>query len=307
MKRYWIMLAVGFALLFIDIVVLLIISRNAPSYIFAIIGLILVTALSLILISALCLIIALIRRMLSWLTFPTAAGTTNNSYYIVVRDTITNEIVDRVAIEETTPGHRLARELPILQGLMKKTLEKKYPPPRYEILETRAETRTAANQTGPVFSMTANRSSLIIVNLGGIILGGLLLLVLLLARTIFSLALFLVGVGILTAYLTIDYALWNRRGIRRITIDPSGITMTRGKAQILERLERSQITSIDVLRKLNRIKVVIYTGGKSEKATPGVTFFAGPRIIITNDAFHDAEFNKFLTELKNLGYPLQTN
>lgn len=299
------MLAAGFALLVIDIVVLLLISRDAPSYIYAIIGLALLVAAALIMISAILLVIAIIKQARSRLTSPPATAGGSKSYIILVREKATGRIVDKATIEETTPGNRLAAELPVLQGLMKKNLEDKYPAPRYEVLEALAEPGAAANLPEPAFSMTASRSSLLFVNLGGIIVGGLLLLVLLLVRTIYSLVLFIAGIGILAVYMAVDYAVWNRRGIRRIDLDREGIALARGNALAVERLDRGRITGIDVFRKLNRVKVVIYTGGASAKITPGVTLFTGPRIMVTNDAFNDAEFAKFISVLKDLAYPLK--
>jgi hypothetical protein len=186
-------------------------------------------------------------------------------------------------------------------------MEEKYPAPRYEVLEAMAEPGASADLPEPAFSMTASRSSLIIVNLGGIIVGGLLLLVLLLVRTIYSLALFIAGTGILAVYMAADYAVWNRRGIRRVDVDREGITLVRGNALKVERLDRGRITGIEVFRKLNRVKVVIYTGGASEKVMPGVTMFTGPRVLVTNDAFVDAEFEKFIGVLKDLGYPVKNS
>jgi len=175
-----------------------------------------------------------------------------------------------------------------------------------EDMKDKPESKADATLPAPAFRMTASRSSLLIVNLGGVIVGALLLVVLLLVRTIFSLALFITGIGFLALYMTVDYVIWNRRGIRRIDVDQDGITLVRGNAGTLQRLERSRITSIDVFRKLNRIKVVIYTGGASEKVMPGVTLFAGPRVLVTNDAFVDQEFEKFIAAVKNLGFPIKT-
>ncbi len=305
MKRYWIMLAAGLALLVIDLVVLLFISRDAPSYIYAMIGLALLTAGALILISAIRLMITIIKQARNRLTSPPTNAGASKSYLILVREKATGRIVDKATIEETTPGNRLTDELPKLQGLIKKTWEEKYPAPRYEVLAQITESKPTADLPPPAFQMNATRSSLIIVNLGGIIVGALLLLVLLLVRTIFSLALFIVGVGILTLYMSVDYMFWNRRGIRRINLEANGITLFRGRALIPVRLERNRVTRVDVFRKLNRVKVVIYTGGVSEKTAPGVTLFTGPRVLVTNDAFHDAEFGEFISALNELGYPVE--
>ncbi|HEX7320912.1 MAG TPA: hypothetical protein VF399_11225 [bacterium] len=223
-------------------------------------------------------------------------------YFVVVREKTTGKEVERIRIDETTPGSKLDDELQILQQLTVRVMESRYRPDRYEIQQIKEQ-----KDKNAFFSMTASRGSLLIVNLGGVIVGIILLLLLLFIRTIFTLGLFIIGSFIIALYMLVDYLMWHKNGVRMVTVDGQGIALRRGEALISSRILKEQVSQVNVYYKLNRAQIVIFTGGTPEKVAPGVTLFTGPRVRLTNDAFADRDFDEFIKTLKGLGYPVKNS
>lgn len=148
------------------------------------------------------------------------------------------------------------------------------------------------------FRIQASKKHLLTVNLGGIILGIFLLLLLLIVRHLYTLGLFIVGIGILIVYMITDYLIWQNRGIRIIELDQDGITLYRGKNKTIQRIPRNQITNINIFKKLNRRIVTIILGGGIIKPAAGITLFKGERIRIADDAFDDNDFSALIKKLK---------
>lgn len=159
------------------------------------------------------------------------------------------------------------------------------------------------HDSSEVFTIKASPHSILTTNIGGIIVGGFLFLLLLIFRSLYTMAFFIIGMTIIILYMIIDYAIWKNRGIRKIEIDGNGLTIHRGAKNIMQRIDAAQITDIDVFSKLNRKVVNIMLGGKINKDIPGVTFFAGPRIRITNDAFDDLDFVKLIERISQFKKP----
>jgi uncharacterized membrane protein len=211
---------------------------------------------------------------------------------LIVKDRSSGEIVERVAIEETTAGNRLTDELKTIADLMSKQLAEKYPVDRYEII--------FEDHPAPAFHMAASSRSLLVVNISAAVIGALLLAVLLVFRLLFAWPVFLVLLSILAAYLAVDYLVWQARGIRWVMIDGEGMTIFRGRQNRKIRILNSQITGVDVFSKTGRRVVNILTGGRAEKLMPGVTVFSGSRIRLTDDAFSDREFSEFIEIVKGI-------
>lgn len=150
------------------------------------------------------------------------------------------------------------------------------------------------------FRIQASKKHLLRVNLGGIILGIFLLLLLLIVRHLYTLSLFIVGIVILIVYMIADYLIWQHRGIRLIELDQDGITLYRGKNKTVQRIQRNQITDINIFKKLNRRIVTIILGGEIIKPAAGITLFKGERIRIADDAFNDNDFSVLIEKLKQL-------
>jgi hypothetical protein len=105
----------------------------------------------------------------------------------------------------------------------------------------------------------------------------------------------------------IDYKRWMKKGIQMVSIDTDGLTVYRGRELIQTRVDKKQITGINVFKKLNRRIVNILLGGYADKSLPGVTLFSGPRIRITDDAFREAEFGIFIEKLQEIKPELINN
>lgn len=150
----------------------------------------------------------------------------------------------------------------------------------------------------PELSITGKRGNLLFVNISGLIIGSVFLFFYLLARGLYALPVFVIMAAILAAYMFIDYIHWNKKGIRRIDLFEDSISFTFGKQQTVEKLSFDEITEIDFFKKLNRDIINFMRGGKVLKPVKGITFFSGPRIRLTDDAFDDKEFDLFKRKLK---------
>ena len=214
--------------------------------------------------------------------------------YLIVKNKKIGFIVEKVEIKQVSGAEDLSNDLVKISALLQKQLEGKYPVEQYEITLTSA----AESAEKPLFTMIASSRSLLTGNISGVIIGIFLLLLLLLFRSLFTLAFFIIGIIILIIYMTVDYSIWKKKGIRKIEIDDSGLNLYRGANNIIERIEANQITVIDVFTKLNRKIVNIITDGKTDKSIPGVTFFSGSRVRITNDAFDDSVYSGFIERVQ---------
>lgn len=122
--------------------------------------------------------------------------------------------------------------------------------------------------------------------------------------TVFS-GLLMAGLALL--YVIIDYQYWIHRGVRKIELDAEHLTLWSGRGPAMQQVSRERISAIGVYRKISLVRVVFFLGGGPLKVIPGFTYFTGPRIIITNEYFDTRDFEKFLVELRELGYPLQAS
>lgn len=219
---------------------------------------------------------------------------------ILVKEKTTGKVVDKIEVEETTPGNRLTDELIRITGILKKQVENKYPSDKYEVFTTTAQEyeKLSKPQDSETFRMEASARSLFTVNFTAVVAGSVVLLFLLLLRQIFTLIVFIAGVIVLIVYMVADYAIWQKRGIRIIEVDKDGINLYRGKKKKLTGIDKSQITGINIFTKLNRRIVTILTGGEAIKSVPGITLFSGPRIRIADDSFNDKEFALFIEKIK---------
>lgn len=235
-------------------------------------------------------------------------------YFVIVKDIASGKIVDKADISVTG---NIGDELAHLVLLTRKQFENRYPSDQYLVtfeeaaswkelqIKLENEKNRLAQVTGnsandDVFTMIGSRSSLLLVNLGAIIAGILILFFLLIIRLIYNPFIFILGIFVLFLYTYIEYKRWIKKGIQMVSIDKDGLTLYRGHILIQTRVDKKQITGINVFKKLNRRIVNILLGGYADSSLPGVTLFSGPRIRITDDAFREAEFGIFIQKLREL-------
>ncbi len=232
-------------------------------------------------------------------------------YFVIVKDIATGKIVDKAELSGT---RNIEGELAHLAWLTRKQFEKKYPSDKYYITYQEADSledllnklNDQPDQTGSntereeVFTMIGSRTYLFMIGIGAMVGGSILLFLLLVIRLIYNPFLFILFIFLLFMYLFIDYIRWVKKGIQIVAIDKNGLTVYRGKELIQTRVDKKQITGINVFKKLNRRIVNILLGGYADSSLPGVTLFSGQRIRITDDAFRDAEFGIFIEKLREL-------
>lgn len=235
-------------------------------------------------------------------------------YFVIVKDIASGKIVDKA---ELSASGNIGDELAPLALLTKRQFENKYPSDKYQVTYEQAnsweelqikledEKKQMAQATGhsandDVFTMIGSRASLFLVNLGAIIAGIIILFFLLIIRLIYNPFIFIFGIFVLFLYMYIDYKRWIKKGIQMVSIDAEGLNVYRGEGLIKTRVDKKQITGINVFKKLNRRIVNILLGGYADSSLPGVTLFSGPRIRITDDAFNEAEFGIFIEKLRGL-------
>jgi len=229
-------------------------------------------------------------------------------YYVLVREISSGKIVDKV---ELSLNQNIAGELAHLALATRKQCENKYPADKYfityeeapgydELLAKLALTDSSQNKNQNTFKMHASGYYLMIVNVSGFVLGAALLFLLLVIRVLYNPFLFIVGMMLIGFYLLFDYKKWMKKGIQLVEINTEGINIFRGSEMILSRIDKKQITGINVFKKIKRRIVNILLGGYADSSLPGVTLFSGPRIRITDDAFSEAEFGIFIEKLREL-------
>ncbi|MFA5804770.1 MAG: hypothetical protein WC879_08995 [Melioribacteraceae bacterium] len=235
-------------------------------------------------------------------------------YFVIVKEISSEKIVDKA---ELSVNNNIGGELAHLAWLTKRQFENRYPPDQYYVsyeeannwdelqLKLQNESKTIIgtsdqSQSSETFTMIGSRSYLFLVNIGAMIAGTIILFFLLIIRLIYNPFLFILGIFILFIYMYIDYKRWMKKGIQMVSIDKDGLTVYRGQELIQTRVDKKQITGINVFKKLNRRIVNILLGGYADSSFPGITLFSGPRIRITDDAFREAEFGIFIEKLREL-------
>lgn len=232
--------------------------------------------------------------------------------FVLVRELSTYQIIDHA---EISINKNIDGELARVALLTRKQYELKYPRDKYYISFEEAEdftrllsrieceTNTQSihfSSDKNTFRMEGTKYFLFIVNISGFILGAILLFILLVFRILYNPFIFIIGLMILGFYFVSDYIHWQKKGIQLIEIDSDGITFCRGTAMVKSRIDKKQITSINVFKKFKRRIVNIMLGGFADSSLPGVTLFSGSRIRITDDAFSEAEFGIFIQKLREL-------
>ena len=140
--------------------------------------------------------------------------------------------------------------------------------------------------------MKGSFKSLSIVNIFAAIFGFILLYFWLNVRKSVGLTMFTIGYSVLFIYLVSDTVYWIYNGIHEVRIADSYFILIRGKANKHIRINASQITDIEFSNQMSRRSLQILLGHKIQRI-PGIfTWFPGPKIWLTSDAFDDTEFDK---------------
>lgn len=231
-------------------------------------------------------------------------------YFVLVKEIESGKIIDKA---ELSSADNIGNELARLALLTRKQFENRYPADKYSVSYDEANSweelqnklrkeSSGVDQPGDekVFTMIGSRTYLFMVNIGSMIMGIFLIFFLLVIRLIYNPFVFILCMFILFGYLYIDFKRWIKNGIQMVKIDKEGLTVYRGNKMQPTRIDARQITGINVFKKINRRVVNILLGGYADSSLPGITFFSGPRIRITDDAFAEAEFGIFINKLKEL-------
>jgi hypothetical protein len=161
---------------------------------------------------------------------------------------------------------------------------------------------TAMNQEQRIdFRMEAVEKSLLSLNSYALAAGGLFILVLLLLRNMWSIPTFLVMFLILFLYLAWDCLNWNKNGIRTVELKDGAFIFYRGNDMKATRVNYEEVSDINFFGKSNRRVInILLQGGKAFYPLPGITLFSGPRIRITDEAFDEHRFTRFMEILRDL-------
>jgi hypothetical protein len=231
----------------------------------------------------------------------------SQAYWVVVRDRGTGAAVMEKRLDFASFGS----DNPLFPELVKNyrhELEGQYPSAEFEIIDgPAADAAELIARAGPIlppaspgtFRMQADSErSMGMVNLlaFGFIAVVAVVLTLLTGMAGGAVALFMAAIG---AFYLIDYLFFVRRGVRAVHMDADGITVYRGKRRAPTRIAAAQISGVNVFSKGPRVIVNIMTGGAASRAA-GVTLFSGPRVRLTNDAFNDDDFIRFIVLVKAL-------
>lgn len=218
-----------------------------------------------------------------------------NLIHIEIKDMTTGEIVKRFDFDLTALSSLFNKDIQKTKEAYLEEMKKKYPPYKYQIIETVEKEHPV--ETSERFRMEASEKSFRVVNCFAVFFGAILVFLLLFFRRIYTFGLFVFAIAVILIYMIGDYIVWKKKGIRAIEVDTQGINLYRGKEKRTERIEASQITDINVFKKVNRRIVTILTGGQAYRA-PGVTIFKGSRVGIADDSFDDKQFTIFIEKIK---------
>ena len=134
--------------------------------------------------------------------------------------------------------------------------------------------------------------SLSLVNVIAAIVGFVLLFYWLNVRQSVGLGMFTTGYVIVVCYLIADTVYWICHGIHEVRIADSFIVIVRGKSNKTIRIEAHQITDIQYSNQMSRRSLQILLGNKIQRISGVFTWYPGPKIWLTSDAFDDVEFDK---------------
>ncbi|NJD22432.1 MAG: hypothetical protein FIA82_07145 [Melioribacter sp.] len=223
-------------------------------------------------------------------------------YFVIVKEISTGKIIDKAELAATG---NIGSELAHLAWLTIRQLENKYPSDKYNVTYQESDNweslleklKDNLETNDEVFTMSGSRTYVLMVSVCAMIAGIILMFILLVIRLIYNPFLFILGIMIFSMYFFFDFKRWMKKGIQKIQIDRNGLTIFRGNENKQTRIDKNQITGINVFKKLNRRVVNILLGGQANSSLPGVTLFSGPRIRITDDAFNEAEFGIFMNKL----------
>lgn len=225
-----------------------------------------------------------------------------NKLHIEIKDLTNGKIVKKFEFDVTSMSSLFNNDIQKIKQRYIDEMKNKYPSYQYQIIdmsEPEPKTEEKPVEFSGIFRMEASARSLRMVNCSAIFLGIFLLFVVLFFRQIFTIGLFIFAACIIIIYMVGDYIIWQKNGIRVIEVDSQGINLYRGKAKRFERIEASQITDINVFKKVNRRIITILTGGQTYRA-PGVTLFSGPKIRIADDSFNSEQFTIFIEKIKQI-------
>lgn len=142
-----------------------------------------------------------------------------------------------------------------------------------------------------IFVLKGSRKSLFIVNIFATVIGGMLLYYWLQARMSAGVNAFLISYAVLISWMLADALYWIYNGIQEIRIGEDFFEIVRGKKQKVKRYHSTEITDLHFDNRMTRRSFQILLGNKVS-SIPGIfTFYPGPKVWLTSDAFNDAEFD----------------
>lgn len=152
----------------------------------------------------------------------------------------------------------------------------------------------------PPFVLRGKLSSLIAVNAFGLLLGCFLFYLYIRFSPHYGAIGFLVGCIILLSWLTADALWWFYRGVHELIIEDNQIRAICGKSRKEKIIKAAEITDFYVHQRLNRKTMQILLGNTVKKI-PGIyTYYPGPKLMLTSDAFNDKEFDEAIDKISAL-------
>lgn len=152
----------------------------------------------------------------------------------------------------------------------------------------------------PPFVLRGKLSSLIAVNAFGLILGCVLFYLYIRFSPHYGAIGFLVGCIILLVWLTTDALCWYYRGVHELVIEEDRIRALCGKTRKEKIILVTEITDFYVNQRRSRKTMQILLGNTVKKI-PGIyTYYPGPKLMLTSDAFNDSEFDEAIGKISDL-------
>ena len=155
-----------------------------------------------------------------------------------------------------------------------------------------ASVPAAASAPATRVEMRGSVGAFAAVNVAAAVAGAVLLAMAIAVRPGIGRSAFPVLYGLALLYLAADTVYWMHRGVHAAALEGDTLHVYRGRALRHERIPVAQITDVHLHQRLSRRSLQILLGAKVVRV-PGATFYPGPKVWITSDAFDLAEFDRF--------------
>lgn len=212
--------------------------------------------------------------------------------HIEVKDMTSGKIVKKFDFDPTALSALFENDVEKSKLGFIEQIRKKYPEYKYQIIEI----PVTGDIPSDVLEVKSKSRSLWVIGM----MGGFYALILGFLRAFFRTSqiniVFIIVICFILLSLIIDYIVFALHGIHSIRVDSHSITIFHGAGRRAQRLDRSEITDVQVVGSPNRRSVIIQTGQDMFYAQNTI-ISKSRQIHIPEKNFNTADFNNFIVQV----------